>query len=90
MAETELGQSAHALPQMICFWWIRSGKVKNFRSGLFQVHRRSPNFSAGFKSGNSCQKSFTLVAPGILYQACCAAGYRYSSENSAPSIKASA
>jgi hypothetical protein len=34
MDETELGQSAHALPQSISFWWIRSGKVKNFRTGL--------------------------------------------------------
>jgi hypothetical protein len=40
MAETKLGHSAHALPQMTCFWWIRSGKVKNFSTGLFQVHRR--------------------------------------------------
>jgi len=40
MDETELGQRAHALPQLICFWWIRSGKVKNFRTGLVQVHRR--------------------------------------------------
>jgi hypothetical protein len=43
MAETKLGQSAHALPQFISFWWIWSGKVKNFRTGLVQVHRRSPN-----------------------------------------------
>jgi hypothetical protein len=52
MDETELGQSAHALPQLPCFWWIRSGMVKNFRTGLVQVHRRSQNFGAGLKSGN--------------------------------------
>jgi hypothetical protein len=42
MDESELGQRAHALPQFICFWWIWSGKVKNFRTGLVQDHRRSP------------------------------------------------
>jgi hypothetical protein len=41
MAETELGQRPHTLPQFACFWWIRSGKAKNFRSGLVHVHRRS-------------------------------------------------
>jgi len=45
MDEKELGQRAHALPQLTCFWWIRSWKVKNFRTGLFQVHRRSRNTS---------------------------------------------
>jgi hypothetical protein len=40
MDESELGQRAHALPQFICFWWIRSGKVKKLRTGLVQVHRR--------------------------------------------------
>jgi hypothetical protein len=40
MAETKLGQSAHALPQPVWFWENRSGKVKNFKTGLVQVHRR--------------------------------------------------
>jgi hypothetical protein len=40
VVEKELGQSAYALPQFACFWWIRSGKVKNSRTGLVQVHRR--------------------------------------------------
>jgi hypothetical protein len=45
MVEMKLGQSAHALPQLACFWWIRSGMVKNFGTGLFQVHRRKVEFS---------------------------------------------
>ncbi len=32
-AETKMWQSAHALPHFASFWWIRSGKVKNFKSG---------------------------------------------------------
>jgi hypothetical protein len=40
MVETKLGQSAYALPRFACFWWIWSGMVKNFKTGLFQVHRR--------------------------------------------------
>jgi len=47
MDEKELGQCAHSLPQFICFWWIRSGMVKNFITGLFQDHRRIPALKTG-------------------------------------------
>jgi len=42
VVEKELGQSAFALPQFACFWWIRSGKVKKIGTELFHIHRRNP------------------------------------------------
>ncbi len=41
MGNTKLGQRFHVLPQFICFWWIRSVKLKNFgycvTVGLFHL-----------------------------------------------------
>jgi hypothetical protein len=41
MVENELGQRAHTLPQLPWFWWVGSGKVKNFgfcvAVGLFHL-----------------------------------------------------
>jgi hypothetical protein len=69
MAEMRLGQNAYALPQLTCFRWIRSGKVKNFKTGLVQVLADIRTLNAEgiqiFKREIHCGPLLTLYSCGL-------------------------